>query len=531
MRSQRTRFRRLATFRAALVVLAMAPACAQDEYVGPRFRAEREMWRINQEFRRLSIKPELVETETWRALAERYEKLSADFEYVHATEASAPADQARTELRGLVARAWVNAAQVHAMIGDSLQMAENYERVTKEFQDLPLVVSEVALAQGQLAENQREWEKAAAAYQGIVDRVQPQPGEPGVAGAVLKLPLRIARLRVAAAAATKTQSAEQIENPALAASSPNYDEARRRYGDWIRAHPGTRLEVESRLCLAELAADQSRWDAALSEVHAVEKQVKAMDDPPTEPGGLRFTTAMLQSRASAPPDSIRKTLRSIPQEYPQSPSAPQALLALSRQAATLGAMDDALEYLDQLRDDYPQWASPAAQGMLLRAQILEKDGRWFDAYNVLRALPVQYPMSEEALQAPLEIVAHYLRSEDQDEVDSALKRAEQEYREFIERYPKQPETLFARTKLVQTLLLQKRFDDAIGELLGISDAMQENPRAANFMLEAARVAQQNLGNSERAAEILEQIGVKFPKMQIGQWASSEAARLRGVPGE
>lgn len=501
-----------------------------------RYRAERDLYRINQEFRRLSIKPDLVDNATWRVVAGRYESLAAAYESVEASDSEPPDNDPRHELRGLVARAFINAAQVRAIVGDSVQVLENYQRVIDDYQDLPMMVAEIALAQGRLAESRRQPEEALVKYQSIVDRIQPQPGEPGVPGVVLELPLRIARLRAQQAVAQETAVPTSSENEqrvetVRAAATPQYESARAQYETWIQEHPGTRIELDSRMRLADLAADLKNWNEALSQVHMVENAVTSMQDPPIDPSGLRLSVAVILSRASAPGDSIRETLESILRDYPKSKAAPQALMALARQASGQGNVNGALDYLDRLSDEYPEDEQLGSEGMLLRARILEKDGRWPDALEVLRALPVQHPLSEAALQAPLEIAEHYKRAENAAEVKTSLESAEREYRAFIERYPPGPAVLMARTKLVQTMLMQERYDDAVGELLGISDAMRGNPQAARYMVEAARVAHQNLNDSKRAAEILEQVGNKYPNMQIGRWAAGEATRLRESSSE
>jgi hypothetical protein len=53
-------------------------------------------------------------------------------------------------------------------------------------------------------------------------------------------------------------------------------------------------------------------------------------------------------------------------------------------------------------------------------------------------------LTEEALVDPLEIAAHYTRGNDPQARSTALSQAEEEYRAFIERYPENQRTVFAR---------------------------------------------------------------------------------------
>jgi TolA-binding protein len=490
----------------------LALACSRDAEVGLRYRAEREIWNLNREVRRLAIKPELVNEATWRALAARYEGIASSYAKVEARPGEDKAALTARDIRAIVARAHISAAQVYAAVGDSAQMLSNYEQVVSGFQDVPALVAEVSLAQGAIAEGKREWEQAATAYESIVAHIEPEPGDAGVGGAVMELPLRIARLRATATPAD---------------SAGFYEKARTQYQHWIDSHPGTLVDLQARARLADIAAERGDWATALQMLRRLEADLARQPEPQQDPATIRLAMANVQLRAQAPAESTQATLLSLLRDYPKSAVAPQALLGLATFAARNHQVDVALGYLDRLRDEYPNAEEANANGMLTRGRILEADGRWPEAADVFKALPVQHPLSEAALLAPLETVAHYQRAENAEETKAALVRAEGAYREFVQRYPPGRMTLSARAKLVQTLVLQKRFEDAITELLSMSDDLRGQPQGAALLLDAARIAHGQLGDSTRAAEILERLATRYPNMSMGRWAKTEVARLRG----
>ena len=86
--------------------------------------------------------------------------------------------------------------------------------------------------------------------------------------------------------------------------------------------------------------------------------------------------------------------------------------------------EEALGYLDRLTTDYKSSPEVAAQGLLTRARILESRDRWGEALETYRSVPAQYPLTEQALLAPLEIAAHYDRVGDQAAAETALEQAE-----------------------------------------------------------------------------------------------------------
>jgi TolA-binding protein len=144
-----------------------------------------------------------------------------------------------------------------------------------------------------------------------------------------------------------------------------------------------------------------------------------------------------------------------------------------------------------------------------------------------RSLPVLYPISEEALMAPLEIAKHHFRVGDEEATATALSQAERSYRDFINRYPPGPPTVFAREHLAQALALQLEYDSAITELLSLGDDLVGTPKGVSLLLAAARMAFSDLADTARAVAILDHTAEVYAKADVGKWASTEAARLRG----
>jgi len=163
---------------------------------------------------------------------------------------------------------------------------------------------------------------------------------------------------------------------------------------------------------------------------------------------------------------------------------------------------------------------------LARGRVLEQNGRWSEARETFRALPVDQPTSDAALQAPLEIAGHYARANDETGLTNALTDAEKHYRDFVARYPPGHPAFAARVKLAQTLALQKRYGDAVTELVEIAESMNGAPDGARYFVDAAGMALNQMNDKTRAAEILDRVAKLYPSAKVGQWAVAEATRLR-----
>jgi tetratricopeptide (TPR) repeat protein len=495
----------------ALVILVLA-GCGGDAAIGARYRAERGLWRLDREAERLSIRPDLVTQDQWMALAGRYESLATS------DKARVPSTPAGNDWRATEAVALVRSAQIHAALGDSTHMLELYSRVETDYADVPKVAGEVALARGKIAESRRDWTKAIAAYRSVLERVEPKADKVGVAKTALELPLHIARLAAVAAGDT-----------AAAARAPHYREAESTYRSLIAAGDSATV-AEAHAYLAQAASDLGDWPTALAEVRRAETESRKLTPPPREPASLRYSAAGIERRMGDE-RGYRATLDSLIVDYPKSSFAPRALLALADQAAGEGRTEDALTFLERVGKDYANEEDLAAQAMLARGRLLERADRWSEAQEVFRALPVDHPVTAAALSSPLEIAGHYERVGDTEGRRSALERAEAQYRDFLSRYPEGKLSATADQQLVSTLTLLGRKKDALDQMLGLSERYRGTNRGANYAFAAARYAYLEMGDTARAADILDRAAATYKDADFGRWAGTEAARLRHGGGK
>jgi hypothetical protein len=68
-------------------------------------------------------------------------------------------------------------------------------------------------------------------------------------------------------------------------------------------------------------------------------------------------------------------------------------------------------------------------------------------------------------------------------------------------------------------------------MLAMSDRYRGTNRGANYAFAAARYAYQQMGDTARAADILDQAAATYKDGDFGRWAGTEAARLRKRPGK
>jgi len=307
-----------------------------------------------------------------------------------------------------------------------------------------------------------------------------------------------------------------------------YRDAETYYKDMI-AKADTLTTLDARAYMADVAADQSHWDEAASQLKSLEQTLRVMKPAPKDPASARYALAQLQTRSKAEAPSVQATLLSLIKDYPESPFVVQANLSLAYTYAQSEQFDRALAALDAVGSTKSAPEDLAGQALLLKAQILDHTGKWTDAQQILAALPVDHPLSEAALLAPIEVVRHYERAGDSEGTQAALAKAEASYRDFLNRYPTGPVSVMAQEKLARTLAQEKRYDLAVAEFVRLGEALGQHPAGATYLAAAAQLALQQLGDTTRAAEILDRTATQYPNRKVGQWASEQAARLRKGP--
>lgn len=497
-------------FLSLLFVAVMVASCGLDRDAGERFRAERELWQANWEYQRLSVRPQDVTESQWTALAQKYEAIAGR----HPKGSVAAGGGEQQTIQTVAARALFTAAQVYGTLRDSTRVDQIFQQMAQDYGQLPTVAAEVALARGRIAESRRQFTDAADFYQTVVDRVEPKPEAAGVAGMVLELPLLVARLR--------TQAAKGVSAAMYYAPVQAY------YERMVRENPGNMIQFASQGKLAEIAADEGDWRKATRALRDLEAQLRQLDSPPRDPADVRFAIAGVLNRTGVSPDSVHAALASVLTDYPKAAILPRVLQALAVNADQRDKVEEALGYLDRIVTENKEAIDDGSKALLTRGRILEKRDRWQEALSTFRTIPTQYPLTEAALTAPLEIAGHYARLKDKPAETTALGQAERDYRDFLTKYPPGPMSIFARAQLVQTLILQKNLDAAVTEMVALGEAMGGSPRSASIFLGAAQMAFTELSDTLRACTILDRVGKLYASAEVGKWASTEATRLRGT---
>ena len=281
--------------------------------------------------------------------------------------------------------------------------------------------------------------------------------------------------------------------------------------------------------LVDAATDRERWEEAIDRLRRLESMLNEMDDPPQDPAQVRMAVAQTQYRGLQNAPAAVETWRSLLRDYPDSEVAPQALISLSSHQAMSGDAEAALETLSRVPQEYPNDMASGPVAVLARARLLEREDRWAEASQAYKRIPIDYPLSEAALQSYIDVIGHYERAGEDEAVEQAVRAADQALTEFIDRGPGRDLELAARQRRVLVYFKQDRDVEAFQELLALAQARRSTPQGLQFMVLAAQTAETRLGKTEQAAEIYEDIVRLYPRTETAKLARAEAQRIRSEP--
>ena len=148
-----------------------------------------------------------------------------------------------------------------------------------------------------------------------------------------------------------------------------------------------------------------------------------------------------------------------------------------------------------------------------RAMLEEQIGNWEGAKNLLESIPVLYPDTRAALEAPLAIVSRYVRARDSKAAQAAVERAIATYESLASRDSTSTYAPLYRWNLFRCQVTLGNWKEAIGIVEDMARAYPEHPVVAQALLEGAQLANRNK-DRDAARRLLSRFVVLYPKSPL-----------------
>jgi len=495
---------------AACLLVLLLVGCASHDDVRARYRLERMLWHAQFYQRRVNIAFISSSTRDMRSAMGAYRAIvEADPLAVGTPSGWNPAVVA--DIRELVMSARVALANLYFATERYADAGTLYKQTLQlgslNFQDMLDVRMGAARVSYMEGDSRHVIEQCNAIFREVENSPTFWSGKGHIDDVFLNIPVALVQMH-------KEDGETTAADSAATTAAAFY---RRVSVTW----PGTRIDWQSRMAIAQLHMIREDWPAA----HAA---LLAILDDPTQKAGDASTLELVAGEMEAfrPLDTTagRERFERIRARYPQSPAAYAAAydLALLREKSDpAGAMQDFRKLADL--PGVPD--AVAARAMLSRARILEQNGDWDEAYAVLRRVEQLYPFTAAAMEAPLIYTRHFATVGPADMLELSLTHAREYYNSLLDRNSAFPgNRSVAQAALVESFLASGRADEAAQTLSEGSQSWDDASVAAG-MVKAAALYHDVLHDDERARVTLQRVIDRFPGTRFAHVARERLARL------
>jgi TolA-binding protein len=355
-------------------------------------------------------------------------------------------------------------------------------------------------------------DEAVERLRGMLRRYEPAPPPRGTSleDPILALPEMIVMIR-------REQGDEAAAAREIDAGLAYYEELLRRPRE-----PMLESLIRARMVRSDL--ELKRGAAALEQVNALERLVAAHPElRPLEPE-IRYSRAKIRAMTESDRSEAIVMLDRFAVDYPKHNLAPRAIF----DAAVF--LEDGKRYLDALARYrkvvaiYPRNEELAPVALFREAMLEERTGDWEQAKATLESVPVKYPRSQAAVEAPFAIAQRYYARGEKDAAKAALARAIVTYQQMISKDASSAFAAACRYNILRGQFSLGEWDKA---LTTIDDMVANNPRhpyTAQALLEGSKVAAANR-QKDRAAGYLQQYLENFPNSPLAAQVRAQKEKL------
>lgn len=316
----------------------------------------------------------------------------------------------------------------------------------------------------------------------------------------------------------------------LHARSGNAEET----GSWLEAAERTyrvavadaedpALVKEMRFNLLTTYLKGERWNAALALIGDLKERYGNDRDLP----GLSFIEAKIYRDGFDDTTRALAILRRIPERYPESPEAANALMTAGGMEFAAGRYEEARKLYRSVVDTFGRADEQIVESSWQLARIAETRGDWVDASLHYKLIYTKHPGTIQGLEAPLRIANHYRDRNEREAAASAYRRAIEHYEGLASSRISEEVRMMAEEYIVRAFAEQEKWRQAADRLLELPDRYPRYRRFGENYLRAASIYERELNDPERAATILQDCMSRYPDTELAAEAEKQYKRITG----
>jgi outer membrane protein assembly factor BamD (BamD/ComL family) len=358
----------------------------------------------------------------------------------------------------------------------------------------------------------KRYDDAVGAMKDILARFAPSVPPPNAEDPILALPLTIVSLR---------RNLGDTEG-----ATRELREGLEYYQSLLERPLDPELEAHVRARVIRTALELDLPGRALAQVDSLQILVRRHESLRSMLPEVAFAQGKIRASIDRDPSDGIGILERIATDFPGSPYASQGLFEAASQLEAKGRFAEAKDRYGALLQRYPEAPELAPRAMLRYAALQDRLGDWISAKNTLEALPVRYPQSLAAADAPIAVIQHYMRENRRTAAELYFSKALDTYRTLVER---DSTGRFAPVFRVKMFQIHSARNDTVGMYAITEEMLRAEPRhpyTAQVLLEAARAATQR-GNPGRAVAYYRRFLHDFPQSRL---AAQVRRELKSVGG-
>jgi tetratricopeptide (TPR) repeat protein len=474
---------------ASIIILSiLLSGCGKDKHKQITYQAEQLYYLAEKLYRSASIRPDLVEAETYNRVTEAYRTV-VNYCWTNLDllpPDKYPIDHGNLEkVSFLAARRLASIYLVNGKFDSSIIVYRQLLTLTR-LSGNALLYTKASLARS--LQYTGDWNSALNIYRSILDNFYPPITTRGeVMNQVIGLPLEL----------IKTNSLLRLDNEA------DYDivTAESYYIRLIEEWPNSQLENAARINLSAVYAFADRWQEAID---ILENVIESGNDPENR-AALLMANHYIDGKndIQAAIDIYDRLVGNVD----DSTKLAELYVRLANAHFNRGSYRRTREISTMLKNNFTRFfqSNPKPQDLIARA--FELEGNWARAENEFLWLITNFPLTEESFDAYFRIADHYKEKGNSRLEQSWLARASEFYNEMAARYSGTIIEASAMTFLAEIARRNNQWSQA-AELL--EDAFNKYPKhisGRRSLITAAAVYREKLNNTERADSLLKLINI------------------------
>lgn len=293
-----------------------------------------------------------------------------------------------------------------------------------------------------------------------------------------------------------------------------------------RPPPPPELEAQIRARILRTYLELNQVGRALEEANNLERLLANV--PALRPmlAEVAFAKGKVRASTEKDPSEGVAILDRLATDFPASPLAPRAIFEAGSQLEAKGRYDEAMTRYQAVLQRFPSVQEVAPAALFRVGLVQEKQDDWAHAKITLESVPVKYPRSVAAADAPIAVIQHYLRDDRKTAAEIYFPKALETYRNLVSSDSTGQWSPLFRSRMFQIYVAQK---DSAG-VYAITEEMlrldPKHPYTAQVLLEAARAAA-SFGNSAKSAAYLRRYIQDYPKSPLVDKVRAELRRMGG----